>query len=61
MTQGRCFELQGFQLRFSKTFFMRVKKGIDLLHKANISNYASEPVMAEIGLQTGILSLNVRF
>ena len=40
---------------------MRVKEGIDLLHKVNVSNYASEPVIPEIGLQTGILSLNVRF
>ena len=40
---------------------MRVKEGIDLLHKANVSNYASEPVIPEIELQTGILSLKVRF
>src|SRR5271154_6151859 len=61
MTQGRCFQPRGFQLRFSETFFIREKEGIDLLHRANVSNYASEPVIPEIGLQTGMLSLNVRF
>ena len=34
MTQGRCFKLRGFQLRFSETSFMRVKKGIDLLQQS---------------------------
>jgi hypothetical protein len=32
---------------------MRVKEGIDLPHKENVGNYASEPVVPEIGLQTG--------